>query len=140
MSTKPLPRWYAILKSWRDNPPPDKNGDGLSFSFIVGATREPPGARFADSNEAKQYSRALYNEMMNDPEYLVNVIGCEDDVGYDVLKIEDKGAKCNQSSFKALWNDYGVAISDGQFSCWHATFSEFSSKDKEWIAKAISGN
>src|SRR5689334_14896027 len=85
MSQYDGPPWYQLLRYWQDV----KSGHGLSFSFLVGATRIPIGTPFNDAEEALEYARELYDEITNGvhDRFIASVHGCGS-VGGPVITLE----------------------------------------------------
>lgn len=129
------PSWYRILRYWDEK----EGRTGLSFSFLVGATRDPIGNKFDSKEEAKEYSQELYDEM--EFAYIDGFstfdYGC-DTIGGTAIKLEYMRSKGLDVSFDELWEFYGEAIVQGKYSCCLGKFSEMGPEDIGWIRKALS--
>jgi hypothetical protein len=135
MAIATTPSWYRILRHWDDN-----GGTGLSFSFLVGATREPIAATFKNEQEAKKYSRDLHDK-----------IRTAEVEGFRVLIHECQGIRgpvvnlqyglprhlVNVPPFDELWQFYGKAITAGDFSLTSGRFHTMTDDEKNWVAEAI---
>jgi len=133
------PDWFCILKYGTE-----RQGFqyGLSFSFLVGAVRDPIGARFNTAEEARRESKKLY-ESMKSPcgIWISNIDNCGNakKVGGSVVTLVYKDRYYEHPSFDDLWKEYGDAIQLGEFSK-SGSFHVFTSDEVAWIEQARSHN
>jgi hypothetical protein len=135
MASNWTPTWYRILRHWDND-----GGTGLSFSFLVGATREPIAAKFRDEQEAREYSRDLYDEIgtAEVEGFRVLIHGCQDIRGPVVtLQCGLPRLLRNVPPFDDLWEFYGTAIRAGEFSLTSGHFHAMTEDEKNWVAEAI---
>jgi hypothetical protein len=135
MATNWTPSWYRILRHWDDN-----GGTGLSFSFLVGATREPIAAKFKDEQEAREYSRDLYDEIKTAEVegFRVLIHGCQGIRGPVVtLQYGLPLHLRNVPPFDELWQFYGEAITAGNFSLTSGRFHAMTEDEKNWVAGVV---
>ncbi|MCI0359963.1 MAG: hypothetical protein L0211_15910 [Planctomycetaceae bacterium] len=130
--TTTKPDWYRILSHWKN-----KRGTGLSFSFLVGATRKPVGTRFANEEEAMAHAKELYVQLTTDrPE------GCQAWV-QDCGGVQGRIVTCGSSEgrsmipFDQLWTEYGSAIVEGNYSLTKGIFHPMVDCEIEWVQEAL---
>jgi hypothetical protein len=130
------PDWFRVLKFAIDNRLVDY---GLSFSFLVGATRNPIGTLIDDNQQAKSEAEALF-EVIKEPygDWIANFDNCmnEKKVGGIVITLVHRNAYFEHPSFEAIWHEYGPAICAGTFSK-NGSFHKFSEDEIIWIKKAL---
>ena len=132
--TNVLPDWYRVLRYWQDV----RGQNGLSFGFIVGATRNPVGNPFSNEGEAKQYSLELYGEITKSP---VNgrsavTFHCPGTVKGTIFHLSTVPGTA--APFEELWDEYGSNIILGKYSAWMGDSDEFNQAEKDWINQALS--
>jgi hypothetical protein len=129
------PDWFCVLRY-----AVDKQGFqyGLSFSFLVGAMRDPIGARFNNAEDAHRDSEKLY-ESMKSPYgvWIANIDNCGNDekVGGSVVTLVYKDRYCEHPNFDDLWKEYGDAIQRGEFSK-NGSFHAITPEETAWIEQA----
>ena len=130
------PKWFRILRYWIDK----KDGHGLSFSFLIGATRIPVGQPFDSESDAIELSRSLYEEIISAPvhNFAAHLHDCDKVDGCVVtLEFGMKPTDYPMPSFEELWDFYGQAVAAGNYSLTNGRFHPMTGAEKAWVTKAL---
>jgi hypothetical protein len=134
------PDWFCILKYAIDKRLFDY---GLSFSYLVGATRSPIeeiGSPFQSEDEARSASAELYERMkLPCRGWIANFDNCMNPkkVGGLVVTLVREDAFYEHPGFEVVWQEYGQAITEGRFSK-NGHFHPFRDDEIAWIKEARS--
>lgn len=128
MDDQSIDSWLAVLTYWRDK----KRRTGLSFSFLVGATRSPIGEPFGDEEEAEAYSEALYEKIAAHEFAYIEECAI---VGDLAVKL---GARTGTSlpTFDRIWKRFRDEIISGKFSLSGGKSRRFDDTERVWIKQA----
>jgi hypothetical protein len=136
MNSRQLPKWFRLLRYWQD----ERNKTGLSFSLLVGASREPIGEPFGCEAEAIAFSKSLYDEMTSTSFQGRSAVTypCPGIIRGTGFQLIEGSSDYELKSFEQLWKFYGAAITESKFSVHVGRFYEFDDDvEIKWINEAL---